>query len=409
MSEYLEIYSRPIETNFQIIMSGDYSAFSEEKMKFPAIYMASGIQKTENGHNTIYIGSCKDLRERVWLRHRNQLKTQSHYNPPMQNYYNKYGSDVFVWFLLEKPQEGNLEIKTREQCYLDSFRPFIDEGGGFNIVKDVFYGFPPESITNKLGESIYSKDYCFVSPELDIHKGINIKRFAIKNNLCPASMAALQRGDGNHYKGWIRCPNEFNSFLRLDEINYSRVKGGYWWVSEANKKMIYNFFLDGYTQKEISQNLEISLDKIFSVIRNRPECLERLNGSRALNAEEQKYAIASYKNNISATKIGEILKTSHTSVLRVLEKIGIKQKKSYPQTNKNSLANLGKLTEDQKKYRDEKTSEKTARSFKIRSPEGTIIEGFNMNKFCREKNLSPSCMNQVLHGKIKNHKGWTKP
>jgi Mor family transcriptional regulator len=45
----------------------------------------------------------------------------------------------------------------------------------------------------------------------------------------------------------------------------------------------------------------------------------------------------------------------------------------------------------------------------VESPSGEILEGENIAEFCRNYNLSSSSMGCVLSGKRKSHKGWTLP
>jgi hypothetical protein len=49
------------------------------------------------------------------------------------------------------------------------------------------------------------------------------------------------------------------------------------------------------------------------------------------------------------------------------------------------------------------------KEFKLKNPEGKIVEGRNIKKFCFDNNLNYSCVSLVLNKKRKHHKGWTKP
>ncbi len=51
-----------------------------------------------------------------------------------------------------------------------------------------------------------------------------------------------------------------------------------------------------------------------------------------------------------------------------------------------------------------------SKPFRIISPQGKLIEGKNLHKFCRENNLDSSSMHKVMLGKYgyKSYKGWTK-
>lgn len=47
-----------------------------------------------------------------------------------------------------------------------------------------------------------------------------------------------------------------------------------------------------------------------------------------------------------------------------------------------------------------------AKTYKLISPNGTLIEIYNMAEFCRNNNLSTSKMSLVVNGKRNKHKGW---
>jgi group I intron endonuclease len=66
--------------------------------------------------------------------------------------------------------------------------------------------------------------------------------------------------------------------------------------------------------------------------------------------------------------------------------------------------NLGrKCSEETKKKR----SISRARSFKVVSPEGLVIEGINLKKFCADNSLGFPTMSKITNGKAFHHKGWT--
>ncbi len=116
--------------DYRILISGSYNVFNEGWNE-AGIYMASGNYISETFKQPIYIGSSEDLQHRIEKDHIPELKLNKHYNRPFQASWNKYGQENFTWWLLEicKP-EKTLEI---EQKYLDLYRPFVDEFGGFNI------------------------------------------------------------------------------------------------------------------------------------------------------------------------------------------------------------------------------------------------------------------------------------
>ena len=55
----------------------------------------------------------------------------------------------------------------------------------------------------------------------------------------------------------------------------------------------------------------------------------------------------------------------------------------------------------------ENSTQALQRPFKIKSPEGVVVSGVNVRKFCRENGLTNSQVIRLLNGKCKCHKGWT--
>lgn len=81
----------------------------------------SGIYKILNIKNDkFYIGSSKNLIKRK-NNHFTFLKSNIHHNKHLQNSWNKYGSENFVFEILETCEEKELLI--REQHYIDNLNP----------------------------------------------------------------------------------------------------------------------------------------------------------------------------------------------------------------------------------------------------------------------------------------------
>jgi hypothetical protein len=49
------------------------------------------------------------------------------------------------------------------------------------------------------------------------------------------------------------------------------------------------------------------------------------------------------------------------------------------------------------------------KKFELINPNGELIDGVNITKFCKENNLNYDNVRRVLSGKQSHHKGWTKP
>ena len=92
----------------------------------PGIYI---IINTINGHS--YIGSTNNLKVRE-DNHFTLLKHNKHVNSHLQNAYNKYSNDAFVFLIKEEITEcDNLKelLLSREQYYIDNLKP------EYNILK----------------------------------------------------------------------------------------------------------------------------------------------------------------------------------------------------------------------------------------------------------------------------------
>lgn len=110
-----------------------------------------GIYKIENIVNgCLYIGSSVNLKKR-FKDHVRLLKQNRHHSTKMQNSWNKYGEDNFIFEILECCDKNELLIK--EQFFLDSYNPNL------NICKVA---------GNKLGVKMSDKQKQFLS---EINKG----------------------------------------------------------------------------------------------------------------------------------------------------------------------------------------------------------------------------------------------
>lgn len=88
-----------------------------------------GIYKIVNSiNNKCYVGSAVNMKHRFSV-HKNLLNNNKHYNKHLQSSWNKYGSDVFSFELIE---ETNLDkLREREEYYILEFKS-NDRNLGYN-------------------------------------------------------------------------------------------------------------------------------------------------------------------------------------------------------------------------------------------------------------------------------------
>lgn len=103
----------------------------DKKHKCLGRYKKCGIYKITNiKNNMIYIGSSKSIFQR-WRNHIKELENDKHKNYYLQNDWNEYGKDCFVFEILEECfEETRYSV---EQKYLNDLMPFYRTGVGYNI------------------------------------------------------------------------------------------------------------------------------------------------------------------------------------------------------------------------------------------------------------------------------------
>ena len=89
-----------------------------------------GIYKIENKINgKFYIGQSIDIKTR-WYNHRKDLNGNRHYNEHLQNAWNKYGENQFIFSIIEECTVDNLD--EREIYWIDYYNA-MDGAYGYNM------------------------------------------------------------------------------------------------------------------------------------------------------------------------------------------------------------------------------------------------------------------------------------
>jgi len=79
----------------------------------------------------IYIGSSKDIYSR-WYQHKNKLRSNDHHSRHLQNAWNLYGEDSFVFEIIEEVKKEKDLLLEKEQYYLDFYKSYKSEIG-YNV------------------------------------------------------------------------------------------------------------------------------------------------------------------------------------------------------------------------------------------------------------------------------------
>ncbi len=183
----------------------------------------SGIYKiTCLSNGKIYIGSAFNLSNRMST-HKYTLKNNKHKNKHLQNAWNVYGEESFLFETLEIVENKKLIIE-REQFYLDLYKPY-DRSIGFNKAKIAgnTFGIKP-SFETRTKQSEAAK-----------------KR--IRGKLTEQQILNLK----NRYKGKVAPWSKLN----WEQVNEIRQK-----------------YQEDYTTKELSTLFPIGQSTISEIIRN---------------------------------------------------------------------------------------------------------------------------------------------
>lgn len=121
--------------------------YDSQIFKIMDIKKESGIYCIQNTiNNKVYIGQSKNIYRR-FIHHKSMLNRNLHNNPYLQNAWNKYGEDKFIFEVLEYCDFENLTEK--EKYYLSDKKEYYN-------LKDVFekYNHPKRKYSKEAADKI---------------------------------------------------------------------------------------------------------------------------------------------------------------------------------------------------------------------------------------------------------------
>lgn len=325
-----EIAQKPIEYNYINLHRGI-------EFKYPGVYMASGKYESIGlSIDPLYFGSSVNIRDRVFFDHIPQLENNKHDNQFLQNYYNKYGPDSLEWFVAEKTSRDIIELRLREQVYLNQYKCFAGEQRGFNICKDAFINCTftgSKPFSQKRLEAIIetrASEYCLISPECEVIKGKNISELCRKYNLSYNSINKIIKDSSLYkksYKGWVKCPKEFINQKIISEIQYAELlsKDPYS-LSKFQRQEICNLFINGVSKTKLSKMFKTSMSTIFEILEESIEAKKSIYYNRKgdrIKPEMEEEIIKLYLNNIPNKQIREKFNVTSFLILEVLRRNNI--------------------------------------------------------------------------------------
>lgn len=202
-------------------------------MKIRGIYKIKYKIKPERA----YIGSSEDIYRR-WSGHRRQMFYNKHKNLKLQNHYNKYGLDDFIFEIIE---ECSLEDKlNREQYYINNLNPWFNinpiagNTTGRKFSEETLYKLRNPSEETRLKLSIATKNRIHKKPTdnpeyISPRRGIKLSSEHVNNMIKSSKSNPIIQFDlnGNMIKEW-RSIRDASRSLNVGRSGISRcLKGRY--------------------------------------------------------------------------------------------------------------------------------------------------------------------------------------
>lgn len=252
-----------------------------------------GIYKIITLHNNkYYIGSSIDIEKR-WRDHLSKMRMQKHANTYLQNIYNKYGESDFAFVvLLEMPDASNIEIRQKEQEFLDKIFQ-EDKNNIYNLARDANGGnstlFSEKSLKNISQKNRDCSDEDLKQIQDWLEKGISKKEIARKMGKAPSVLSE-----------WIK------KYLPKYSVTY---------LKRQRIKTFLEMKEQGFLNKEIAEFLGVSNNTISTYNKN-PKKEYEMKPSNNFN-EEQIMQIKKYKEEgYGNVKIAEFMNSNHSTIQR---------------------------------------------------------------------------------------------
>lgn len=265
-----------------------------------------GIYCIENTiNNKKYIGSSINIYDR-WRHHISSLNRNKHHSVHLNASWNKYGKNSFSFSIIETCAKDNLI--DREQFYINKFK-VANKNNGYNVQQIAgrtnYDGVTIEKLKENK-KSICFKQYLDIKyylttsdiPILEISRITNVKADTIYKIYY-----------GKQFKKIFNTSDFISRHVIYGENHYSS------YLTENKVKEIISYFINGYTNLEISEILKVS-PKTLSDIRNHRSWNYLTDG---LVFPNPKIIVPSRRKKVNAYDKNKHLKHSFNSISDAVE------------------------------------------------------------------------------------------
>lgn len=233
--------------------------------------MISGIYKITNRVNgKFYLGRSKDIEKRK-SQHFHALMSESreHINNHLQNAFNKYGRDAFVFEVIELVDESN--AVEREQYYLDTLTPW-DQTIGYNISRSAKGG----SVSGEEHPGSLLTEDQVAEIKINLMTGEKHRDISERYEVTIGTISLIWRGE--RWNG-VRDPEGWDN---------RELRGR---ISEEFRKQIEQLMIEGVGDTQITRDLSVDR-KTCWCIRNRKKAYAHLPPIQNLPERKRKKRVS---------------------------------------------------------------------------------------------------------------------
>lgn len=207
-------------------------------LKFNTINLLEELKQTgiyyivNKINNKVYIGSTCSLFYKRWHEHYYELVKNKHYCKYLQNAWNKYGKENFLFKIVEIIPKKDITkeyILSKEQFYIDNnknrynIKPKAENSLGHKLSIEARLNISKATKSYYLNEN---KQYIFTSPENIESIVVDLSTFCHKNNLRVNSVYRVIRKEYKHHKGWKCRKIEEPAPLRQEKLFFQKEDSG---------------------------------------------------------------------------------------------------------------------------------------------------------------------------------------